>query len=91
LINIPQIPKLAQGAVLPPNKEFMAILGDQKQGVNIETPLNTMIEAFTAALDARSDEYDKSPIVLQLDSKVVAKAVWDESAKRYKQTGKAFA
>lgn len=47
--NIPSIPYLAQGAVIPPNREFMAVLGDQKSGVNIETPLDTMIEAFKAA------------------------------------------
>ena len=29
---------LASGAVIPPNKEFMAVLGDQKHGTNIETP-----------------------------------------------------
>lgn len=28
----------AQGAVIPPNKEFMAVLGDQKSGNNIEAP-----------------------------------------------------
>lgn len=32
------IPYLAQGAVIPPNKEFMAVLGDQKNGNNIEAP-----------------------------------------------------
>ena len=36
--QIPQIPRLAQGAVIPPNREFMAILGDQKSGNNIEAP-----------------------------------------------------
>ena len=36
--NIPQIPYLAQGAVIPPNREFMAVLGDQKHGNNIEAP-----------------------------------------------------
>lgn len=40
------LPRLAQGAVIPPNKEFMAVLGDQKQGTNIETPLATMVDAF---------------------------------------------
>ncbi len=34
----PQVPYLAQGAVIPPNKEFMAVLGDQKSGNNIEAP-----------------------------------------------------
>lgn len=45
-LNHVTIPKLAQGAVIPPNKEFMAVLGDQKSGTNIETPLSTMIDAF---------------------------------------------
>ena len=36
--DIPQIPYLAQGAVIPPNREFMAVLGDQKSGNNIEAP-----------------------------------------------------
>ena len=44
------LPRLAQGAVIPPNKEFMAVLGDQKSGTNIETPLATMVEAFNTAL-----------------------------------------
>lgn len=33
-----QIPYLARGAVIPPNREFMAVLGDQKRGNNIEAP-----------------------------------------------------
>ena len=36
--DIPQIPYLAQGAVIPPNREFMAVLGDQRHGTNIEAP-----------------------------------------------------
>lgn len=34
----PLIPKLAQGAVIPPNREFMAVLGDQRNGRNLEAP-----------------------------------------------------
>lgn len=34
----PQITYLAQGAVIPPNREFMAVLGDQTRGNNIEAP-----------------------------------------------------
>lgn len=38
--NLPsyEIPKLATGAVIPPNSEFAAILGDQKKGRNLEAP-----------------------------------------------------
>jgi hypothetical protein len=32
------IPKLATGAVIPPNSQFAAILGDQKSGRNLEAP-----------------------------------------------------
>lgn len=36
--QIPPIPMLAKGAVIPPNAPFMAMLGDQRNGTNIETP-----------------------------------------------------
>lgn len=39
------LPRLAKGAVIPPNKEFLAILGDQKHGTNIEAPLETIKQA----------------------------------------------
>ena len=62
-INLPRaslgrvsIPRLAQGAVIPPNREFLAVLGDQKQGTNIETPLATMVEAFNIALNNRGND-----------------------------------
>lgn len=38
LMNIPQIPLLAKGAVIPPNAPFLATLGDQRHGNNIEAP-----------------------------------------------------
>lgn len=37
--------KLASGAVLPPNDPFLAIVGDQKRGTNIEAPLTTIEDA----------------------------------------------
>lgn len=49
-IDIPEIPKLAQGAVIPPNSEFLAVLGDQKRGTNIEAPLDTITQAVLQAL-----------------------------------------
>lgn len=90
-MNIPalrtEVPALARGAVIPPNREFLARLGDQKSGVNIESPLDTMVQAFTMALDSRS-ETNKQPIIIQLpNGRVLAELVWDEEAKRYKQTG----
>ena len=37
-ISTPQIPYLATGAVIPPNAPFMAMLGDQRNGNNLEMP-----------------------------------------------------
>ena len=50
--NIPKlnIPQLAKGAVIPPNKSFLAVLGDQKSGTNIEAPLSTIEEAVQNVL-----------------------------------------
>lgn len=36
--RIGTIPYLASGAVIPPRSEFLAVLGDQKKGNNLETP-----------------------------------------------------
>ena len=50
LAHIPQIPYLAKGAVIPPNAPFMAMLGDQRHGTNIEAPLSTIQEALANVL-----------------------------------------
>lgn len=44
------IPRLAKGAVIPPNREFLAILGDQKQGTNIEAPAELIKEMVIEAM-----------------------------------------
>ena len=54
-IDIPRldkikIPRLATGAVIPPNREFLAVLGDQTDETNVETPLSTMVQAFKQAI-----------------------------------------
>jgi hypothetical protein len=70
------IPRLAQGAVIPPNREFLAVLGDQKQGTNIETPLKTMIEAFNVALDRRDNiGGGEQTIIVTLDGEVLFRNV----------------
>ena len=50
----PQIPYLAKGAVLPANKPFLAMVGDQHHGTNIEAPLSTIQEAVAAVMEEYS-------------------------------------
>lgn len=46
----PEVPYLAKGAVLPANKPFLAMVGDQKNGTNIEAPLDTIKQALSEVL-----------------------------------------
>ena len=50
-LTAPQIPQLASGAVIPPNAPFLAMLGDQTHGTNIEAPLSTIQEAVAATME----------------------------------------
>ena len=45
-----RLPMLANGAVIPPNQQFAAILGDQRSGKNIEAPLSTIERALENVL-----------------------------------------
>lgn len=82
-INIPLVssvalPRLAEGAVIPPNREFLAVLGDQKSGTNIETPLSTMVQAFKQAMNETGGGGGSRPItvVLQLDRRELGRVVY---------------
>lgn len=84
------IPYLAQGAVIPPNKQFLAMLGDQKHGTNIETPLSTMIDAFNTALAQNGmGGATEVNVYLQGDAKQLFKVVRTEANNHTRSTGKA--
>lgn len=70
-----KIPRLATGAVIPSNREFLAVLGDQKSGTNIEAPLDTMVQAFKQAL-AEGGYSGGNQAVLVLDKEVLGKVVY---------------
>lgn len=45
------VPQLAEGAVLEPNRPFLAVVGDQTQGTNVEAPLETIKQALREELE----------------------------------------
>lgn len=60
LPRVNTIPYLAKGAVIPPRSEFLAVLGDQKQGNNIETPealLRKIVREETAGRQTGGGSY----------------------------------
>lgn len=48
------IPLLAQGAVIPPNAPFLAMLGDQKNGTNLEMPESLLRKVLREEMGSRS-------------------------------------
>lgn len=52
-----EVPALAQGAVIPANKKFLAVLGDQTKGTNVEAPLSTIQQAAVQAFAEMGPEF----------------------------------
>lgn len=50
-VAVQQIPYLAQGAVLPANRPFLAMVGDQRHGTNVEAPLSVIREAVASVME----------------------------------------
>lgn len=92
-VNIPPVtrvslPRLASGAVIPPNSEFLAVLGDQKSGTNIETPLATMVQAFKQAMAETGGMGGRQiTVVMQLDHRELGRAVYNLNNEETQRVG----
>lgn len=91
-LTAPQIPKLsiprlATGAVIPPNREFLAVLGDQSQGTNIEAPLETIKQAFREALAESGGSGKQITVVLQVGRRELARTVVELSREEQQRVG----
>ena len=86
-----RIPKLAQGAVIPPNREFLAVLGDQKSGTNIEAPLSTIKQAVAEVLAGANmggNGAETIELVVNLDGAAIYKSVVNRNKQNTIRTGK---
>lgn len=82
------LPRLASGAVIPPNREFMAVLGDQKSGTNIETPLATMVQAFKQAMNEPGGAGGRQmTVILQLDRRELGRAIYQLNNEETQRVG----
>lgn len=76
--NLPHVslPRLATGSVVQPNKEFLAILGDNTREQEVVSPLSTMRQALKEALlEANFSHGGDTTVVLELDSRELGRAV----------------
>ena len=81
------IPHLAKGAVIPPNKEFLAVLGDQSSGTNIEAPLDTIKQALAEVMATNGGVQDTGDIVINIDGNEIFRVVRKQSKIFTKSTG----
>lgn len=84
------VPHLAKGAVIPPNNRFLAMLGDQTSGTNIETPLSTMIQAFKSALsDSNYSGMGDIYIPIYVNNELTSEElIRKQEIERYRSNGK---
>lgn len=84
LLKLNNIPYLAQGGVIPANREFLAVLGDQKHGNNIEAP-ESLIRQIVREESGGNGSYT---FVAQLNGRTIFREVIDQAKLSRKMTGK---
>lgn len=83
-----KLPALAKGAVLPANKPFLAVVGDQKHGTNIEAPLQTIVDAFNIALAQNGNVGGgNTEVVLEIDGREFGRAVVEQGNRENRRIG----
>lgn len=85
--NIGTIPYLAKGAVIPPRSEFLAVLGDQKQGNNIEAPEGLIRQIIRDELGNQQGNRDIH-ITAQINRRVLFDEFIKEAKARQEYSGK---
>ena len=84
--RIGTIPYLAKGAVIPPRSEFLAVLGDQKQGNNIETPEALLRKVVRE--ESGGDSGGNYRFTAQINRRTIFDEIIDEAKLRRDTSGK---
>ena len=86
--RVPTIPYLAKGAVIPPRSEFLAVLGDQKQGNNIETPEALLRKIFREETAGRQTGGGDYRFIAQINRRTIFDEIIDEAKLRRSTSGR---
>lgn len=84
--RIGSIPYLAKGAVIPPNAPFMAVMGDQKHGTNIEAPLATIEQAVRNVIGSEGGA--KFYVTAEVAGRKLLDIIIDEAELRRNRNGR---
>lgn len=86
LASLP-VPALAQGAVIPPNRKFLAMLGDQSTGTNVEAPLATIQQALANVLGSWNGGSDGQPINVYIGEELLDSVIANSERRRNLRSG----
>ena len=86
-LELPPIPKLATGAVIPANKEFLAVLGDQKHGRNLEAP-EDLIRQIVREESGNSGGEIVVKVPVSINEQVIFEIVQRLDRERFNRTGR---
>lgn len=84
-LPVPRIPMLARGAVIPANRQFLAVLGDQRNGNNLEAPESLLRQIVREEAGSAGSRYE---FIARLDRRTLFDEVITEAKLRKGQTGK---
>lgn len=84
-LPVPQIPMLARGAIIPANRQFLAVLGDQRNGNNLEAPESLLRQIVREEAGSAGSRYE---FIARLDRRTLFDEVITEAKLRKGQTGK---
>lgn len=83
-----RIPALASGAVIPPNREFLAVLGDQTRGTNIEAPVSEIEAAVARGIQrAGGTGGGDTTVILEVDRQVLGRVTYRANQAESRRVG----
>lgn len=86
--RVPTVPYLAKGAVIPPRSEFLAVLGDQKNGRNLEAPEGVIREIIEDALAKNQGGGGNYRFTVQINRRTVFDEIIEEAKLRRDTSGR---
>lgn len=81
------VPALAAGAIIPPNRKFLALLGDQGAGTNVEAPLATIRQAMAEVLAGWNGANDGQPINVYIGEELLDSVIANSERRRSLRSG----
>lgn len=85
--RIGTIPYLASGAVIPPRSEFLAVLGDQKKGNNLEAPESLLRQIVREESGKGQNDGNTYNVTVNASGRKLLDIIIDEAELRRRRNG----